>query len=74
MEGGEEKSQQPAEISSFAQPPNDLILASRTLWPETNKLYGHGFEVVALASSGNTIASASKSLTAEDAKILIWDK
>ena len=51
-----------------------MILSSRTLWPEVNKLYGHGYEVISLATHGNTIASASKSLTEEASKILIWDK
>ncbi len=50
-----------------------MILSSRTLWPEVNKLYGHGYEVISLATYGNIIASASKSLTEEAAKIIIWD-
>jgi elongator complex protein 2 len=50
-------------VETFNTPPNDIILSSRTLWPELNKLYGHGYEVISLATHGNIIASASKGLT-----------
>lgn len=62
------------EVKNYNIPPNDMILSSRTLWPEVNKLYGHGYEVISLATFGNTIASASKSLTEDASKILIWDR
>lgn len=46
-----------------------------TLWPEIHKLYGHGFEIFALAATkgGALLASANRSTTAENSKILIWD-
>ncbi|KAI9356210.1 quinon protein alcohol dehydrogenase-like superfamily [Zopfochytrium polystomum] len=57
-------------------PPLEQYLTQHTLWPELNKLYGHGFELIAVASShnGKLIASASKALAAksEHASIRLW--
>jgi elongator complex protein 2 len=47
-----------------------------TLWPEFEKLYGHGFDIFSLAVShdGSTMASASKaSGQVEDGAIRLWD-
>lgn len=51
------------------------ILNSYTLWPETNKLYGHGYEMTALAldSTGKLLASACKSITKEHSTVFLWD-
>lgn len=45
-----------------------------TLWPETQKLYGHGFEVFALCatSDGLLLASSCKATSAEHAEIILW--
>lgn len=45
-----------------------------TLWPEVQKLYGHGYELFALAArhDGALLASACKATTAEHAAIIIW--
>lgn len=45
----------------------------KSLFPELNKLYGHGYEISALGCSGRVVASASKALNEEAAKIIIWD-
>lgn len=44
------------------EPPTEENLMQNTLWPEEQKLYGHGYEVFALAcnSRGDIIASACK--------------
>jgi elongator complex protein 2 len=46
-----------------------------TLWPEVRKLYGHPFEVVAMAvsASGALLASACKARTDSAACIRLWD-
>ena len=45
------------------------------MWPERQKLYGHAFEIFALASSrdGKWIASSAKAKDAKYAEIFIWN-
>uniref|UniRef100_A0A1Y1LNG0 Elongator complex protein 2 n=2 Tax=Photinus pyralis TaxID=7054 RepID=A0A1Y1LNG0_PHOPY len=59
----------------LAEPPTEETLLQNTLWPEIQKLYGHGYEIYSLAASpdGVLLASACKSTTKEHAAILIWD-
>ncbi|MCL4137314.1 UNVERIFIED_CONTAM: hypothetical protein GTU68_000968 [Idotea baltica] len=46
-----------------------------TLWPEISKLYGHGNELLSLASShdGTLLASSCRATTDLDAKIILWN-
>ncbi|KAL2915406.1 Elongator subunit elp2 [Polyrhizophydium stewartii] len=60
--------------TALVQPPFEEHLLQHTLWPETNKLYGHGYEIVTLAAnkSGTLVASACKAAKAEHAAIRLW--
>ncbi|VVC32544.1 Hypothetical protein CINCED_3A022921 [Cinara cedri] len=60
---------------TLKQPPTEEDLVQNTLWPETQKLYGHVYEVYCLASSPNHkwLASAAKATSLELASIIIWD-
>ncbi|WRT67342.1 uncharacterized protein IL334_004312 [Kwoniella shivajii] len=53
--------------------PTEEELATSTLWPEIEKIYGHGYELVCVASSqsGDLIATASKATNAEYAGIRV---
>jgi elongator complex protein 2 len=50
-------------------------LASHTLWPETNKLYGHGYEIsiVEVSPDGKIIVSAAKSQTKKFSSLIFWN-
>lgn len=56
-------------------PPLENDLARHTLWPEVEKLYGHGYEISALASTptSSLIATACKASTAQHAVIRLYD-
>ncbi|WWD16158.1 hypothetical protein CI109_100583 [Kwoniella shandongensis] len=53
--------------------PTEEELATSTLWPEVEKVYGHGYELVCVASShaGDVIATASKATNAEHAVVRV---
>ncbi|XP_062549875.1 elongator complex protein 2 [Armigeres subalbatus] len=61
--------------TKLESPPSEETLMQNTLWPEMQKLYGHGYEIYALASThdGHFVASASRATSAEHARILVWN-
>ncbi|XP_062566490.1 elongator complex protein 2-like [Saccostrea cucullata] len=60
---------------TLTEPPTEEQLLQNTLWPETQKLYGHGYEIFSLASdpAGKILASSCKAAKAEFAGIILWD-
>lgn len=62
-------------LDNLLHPPLEDHLCRHTLWPEHEKLYGHGYEISALAASpdGRVIATAAKASTAEHAVIRLFD-
>ncbi|KAG9006169.1 hypothetical protein FRB94_012243 [Tulasnella sp. JGI-2019a] len=58
-----------------ARPPYEGELASVTLWPEIEKLFGHGYELYALgvSNSGALVATACKATSAEHAVVRVYD-
>eukprot|EP00041_Stephanoeca_diplocostata_P005627 m.65244 g.65244 ORF g.65244 m.65244 type:complete len:1053 (+) comp15910_c0_seq8:220-3378(+) len=57
------------------EPPLEEHLLQNTLWPETHKLYGHGFELVTLATNhkATLLLSSCRATTPEHAVIRAWD-
>lgn len=60
---------------SFDHPPFEEHLSRHTLWPETEKLYGHGYEISALAAShdGSLVATACKASSIDHAVIRLFE-
>ena len=56
-------------------PPLEDLLSRHTLWPEREKLYGHGYEISAVAAShdGSLVATACKASSTEHAVIRIYE-
>jgi elongator complex protein 2 len=56
-------------------PPFEESLSRHTLWPEIEKLYGHGYEISCLAAShdGKLIASACKASSLNHAVIRLFE-
>ncbi|ELU41553.1 elongator complex protein 2 [Rhizoctonia solani AG-1 IA] len=53
------------------RPPFDSELATITLWPETEKLFGHGYELhtLAVSPSGSLVATACRATSANHAVV-----
>ena len=62
-------------LSPLSAPPTDAELSLHTLWPEVDKLYGHGSElrVVTASADGRLLASSCTAKTREAAAILFFD-
>ncbi|ORY89477.1 WD40-repeat-containing domain protein [Leucosporidium creatinivorum] len=65
----------PVNFTVESHPPFEEQLLGSTLWPETEKLYGHGFELIALHSAHALpiIATACKATSSEHAVIRLFD-
>ncbi|KAI7214887.1 RNA polymerase II Elongator subunit [Hortaea werneckii] len=79
-EGGEQEDVDPASVLhkstlDLGHPPFEDHLARHTLWPEHEKLYGHGYEISAVAAShdGALVATACKATSIDHAVIRIYE-
>ena len=63
------------ELTALTSAPTEDLLSRHTLWPETEKLYGHGYEIsaVAYSSSANILATACKASSIDHAVIRLYD-
>jgi len=64
-----------ASALAISHPPFEESLSRHTLWPEIEKLYGHGYELSCLATShdGGVIASACKASSLNHAVIRLFE-
>ncbi|CAG8548001.1 9078_t:CDS:10 [Acaulospora morrowiae] len=62
-------------LKTFDRPPFEEQLLQNTLWPEIDKLYGHGYELRSVCAShdGKYIACACKATTNEHAIIRMYN-
>lgn len=62
-------------VEDYHKLSSEDFLATQTLWPEANKLYGHGYEisVVAARQDGKVVVSAAKSNTKKYSSLIFWD-
>jgi len=64
-----------ASLLVIDEPPTEDLLARHTLWPEHEKLYGHGYEISEAATStdGGILATACKASSVDHAVIRLYD-
>ena len=82
---GEDRDDEAAEYGNMAtagrdvlkidEPPSEDVLARHTLWPEHEKLYGHGYEISEVASNddGTLVATACKASSTDHAVIRLYN-
>ncbi|KAK6334936.1 hypothetical protein TWF718_010376 [Orbilia javanica] len=72
-ENGEEEKEQGVEGQSY--PPFEDLLSRHTLWPEEEKLYGHGYEIstIGCSNAGDVIATACKASSVSHAVIRMFE-
>ncbi|KAL6440407.1 hypothetical protein ACFW04_003145 [Cataglyphis niger] len=61
-------------MKNVYEPPTEEELAQNTLWPELQKLYGHGYEIFCMAArhDGQLLATACRSTSIEHSAIILW--
>ncbi|KAI9020993.1 quinon protein alcohol dehydrogenase-like superfamily [Phycomyces nitens] len=62
-------------LETMIHPPFEEHLLQHTLWPEVEKLYGHGYEIICTEAThdGKYVASACKAATPEHAVVRLFD-
>ncbi|XP_063978697.1 elongator complex protein 2 [Diachasmimorpha longicaudata] len=56
------------------RPPTEEEIVRYTLWPELEKLYGHGYEIFAMTArrDGRILATSCRATNAEHSSIILW--
>ncbi|KAI1618048.1 elongator complex protein 2 [Exophiala viscosa] len=64
-----------ASLLDIQEPPTEDLLSRHTLWPEHEKLYGHGYEIseAAAPTDGSVLATACKASSLDHAVIRLYD-
>ena len=64
----------PFKRTDMQEPPLEQHLVQNALWPETQKLYGHGFELMSLETNhaGTLFVSTCKATAPEHAVLHVW--
>ncbi|EXJ80374.1 hypothetical protein A1O1_08518 [Capronia coronata CBS 617.96] len=62
-------------LLDLQEPPTEDLLSRHTLWPEHEKLYGHGYEIseAATPADGSVLATACKASSIDHAVIRLYD-
>lgn len=60
-------------IKDISEPPTEDLLSRHTLWPEHEKLYGHGYEISESAYKDGILATACKASSVDHATIRLYD-
>lgn len=70
----ENKDESPTTHGMYQPPTEEELMQDATLWPELQKLYGHGYEIFCMAvkHDGKLLATACKSTSQEHAAIILW--
>ena len=71
----EEKAKPKADKVDYSNPPTEDFLTNYTLWPEINKLYGHGNEIscMAVKKQNSLLVTACKSQSEEHSALIFWN-
>lgn len=60
-------------LKDINEPPTEDLLSRHTLWPEHEKLYGHGYEISEAAYKDGILATACKASSIDYATIRLYD-